>query len=108
MIHRMNDQITLTRQETIKGERNRVTTTELPPRTVYGCIRDVQSTWNQNNTDPAEWEYKASLAFPLQEDVRKDDTVDLPGHGVFVVVDVKTGHRFLTVTAVQWKRGAEE
>ncbi|MED4749945.1 hypothetical protein [Brevibacillus choshinensis] len=84
-----------------------VTTNELPPRTVYGCVRDIQSNSNQNNTDPAEWEYKASLAFSLRDDIKKDDTLDLPGHGVFVVSDVKPGRQFFAVTAMQWKRGAE-
>jgi hypothetical protein len=107
MIHRMTEAITLQRTETVMGERNRVTATELPPRTVFGCIRDVQSAWNRQGTDPVEWEFKASLAFPVTEDVKVNDRLTLGSHGVFVVVDIKRGRQFLAVTAVQWKRGSE-
>ncbi|WP_255433633.1 hypothetical protein [Brevibacillus sp. LEMMJ03] len=54
------------------------------------------------------WEYKASLGFRLGEDVRKDDVLEIPGRGEFVVVDVIRGRRFLSVVAIQEKRGAEQ
>ncbi|ATF11619.1 hypothetical protein A616_06360 [Brevibacillus brevis X23] len=108
MNHRMNDQMVLKRTGTVQGERNIVSTTELPPQTVVGCVRAVESSWQRPaNTDPVEWDYKASLAFLLGQDVRKDDRLDLPNLGEFVVVDARPGRRFLAVTAIQQKRGAE-
>ncbi|WP_260507524.1 hypothetical protein [Brevibacillus agri] len=53
------------------------------------------------------WEYKATLGFLLTEDVRKDDVLELPGRGDFVVVAVTPGRRLLSVIAIQEKRGAE-
>ncbi|WP_436713795.1 hypothetical protein [Brevibacillus formosus] len=104
----MNDQIVLKRMETGLGERNRVTSIELPPSTVMGCVRAVESSWQRPaNTDPVEWDYKASLGFLLGEDVRKDDRLEIPNHGEFVVVDARPGRRLLAVTAIQQKRGAE-
>lgn len=108
MNHRINDQIVLKRTETGQNERNRVTTVELPPRTLNGCIRAVESSWQRPaDASPVTWEYKASLGFLLGEDVRKDDVLELPGRGGFVVVDVVPGRRFLSVVALQEKRGAE-
>lgn len=108
MNHRMNDLIVLKRTETGLDERNRVTATELPPRTIPGCIRAVESSWQRPaNADPVEWEYKATLGFLLTEDVRKDDVLELPGRGDFVVVSVTPGRRLLSVIALQEKRGAE-
>ncbi|MCM3144367.1 hypothetical protein [Brevibacillus sp. MER 51] len=108
MNHRMNDQIVLKRTETVQGERNIFSTTELPPHAVLGCVRAVESAWQRpTNTDPVEWDYKATLGFLLGQDVRKDDRLDLPNLGEFVVVDVRPGRRFLAVTAIQQKRGAE-
>ncbi|EMT54240.1 hypothetical protein I532_01500 [Brevibacillus borstelensis AK1] len=108
MNHRMNDQIVLKRTETELGDRNRVQTSELPPQILWGCIRAVESSWQRPvNADPVEWEFKASLGFLLNEDVRKDDVLELPGRGDFVVVDVVPGRRFLAVVALQEKRGAE-
>ncbi|MFI8714441.1 hypothetical protein [Brevibacillus brevis] len=108
MNHRMNDQIVLRRTVTVRGERNRVTTAELPSRTIMGCIRAVESSWQRPaNTDPVEWDYKATLGFLLGEDVRKNDRVEITDHGEFVVVDVRRGRRLLAVTAIQQKRGAE-
>lgn len=108
MNHRMNDQIVLKRTETGLDVRNLVKTTELPPRTVMGCIRAVESSWQRPlNADPVTWEYKASLGFRLGESVQKDDLLELPGRGDFVVVDVIPGRRFLSVVATQEKRGAE-
>lgn len=108
MNHRMNDQIVLKRTETVQGERNIVSADELPPSTVMGCVRVVESSWSRPaNTDPAEWDYKATLGFLLGQDVRKDDRLYLPNLGEFVVVDVRPGRRFLAVTAIQQKRGAE-
>ncbi|WP_103110795.1 hypothetical protein [Brevibacillus reuszeri] len=108
MNHRMNDLIVLKRTETGQDERNRVTTTELPPRQVTGCIRAVESSWQRPaNADPVTWEYKATLGFLLTEDVKKDDVIELPGHGDFVVVTVTSGRRLLSVVALQEKRGAE-
>lgn len=108
MNHRMNDQIVLKRTETGQGERNRVSTTELPPRQVLGCIRAVESSWQRPaNADPVTWDYKATLGFLLVEDVRKDDVLELPGRGDFVVVSVTPGRRLLSVIALQEKRGAE-
>ncbi|KMZ42514.1 MULTISPECIES: hypothetical protein [Bacillales] len=108
MNHRMNDQIVLKRTGTVLGERNIVSTTELPPRTVMGCVRAVESSWQRpTNADPVEWDYKATLSFLLGQDVRKDDRLELPNLGEFVVVDARPGRRFLAVTAIQKKRGAE-
>ncbi|GED55452.1 hypothetical protein NDK47_17715 [Brevibacillus ruminantium] len=108
MNHRMNDLIVLKRTETGRDERNRVTSVELPPRSIMGCIRAVESSWQRPaNADPVEWEYKATLGFLLGEDVRKDDVLELSGRGDFVVVDVVPGRRFLAVVALQEKRGAE-
>ncbi|WP_188066602.1 hypothetical protein [Brevibacillus brevis] len=108
MNHRMNDLIILKRIVTVRGERNRVTTAELPSRTVMGCIRAIESSWQRPvNTDPVEWDYKANLGFLLSEDVRKNDRLELSDHGEFVVVDVWRGRRLLAVTAIQQKRGAE-
>ncbi|MCM3560594.1 hypothetical protein M4D57_18675 [Brevibacillus borstelensis] len=108
MNHRMNDQIIVRRTETARDARNRVITVELPSRTVMGCIRAVESSWQRPaNADPVTWEYKASLGFFLGEDVRKDDVLEILGRGEFVVVDVTPGRRFLSVVAIQEKRGAE-
>ena len=108
MNHRMNDQIVQKRTETVQDERNRVTPVELPPRTIAGCIRAVESSWQRPaNADPVKWEYKAGLGFLLSEDVRKNDVLELAGRGDFVVVDVVPGRRFLSVIALQEKRGAE-
>lgn len=109
MIHRMNDQIVVKRTGTALDERNRVVPVELPSRTVMGCIRAVESSWQRPaSADPVTWEYKASLGFRLGEDVRKDDILEIPGRGEFVVVDVTLGRRFLSVVAIQEKRGAEQ
>ncbi|QDS32523.1 hypothetical protein [Brevibacillus brevis] len=108
MNHRMNDQIVLKRTGTVKGERNIVSTTELPLHTVMGCLRAVESSWQRPaNADPVEWDYKATIGFLLGQDVRKDDRLEIPIHGEFVVVDVRPGRRLLAVTAIQQKRGAE-
>lgn len=108
MNHRMNDLIVLRRAEIGRGDRNLLTVIELPPRQVTGCIRAVESSWQRPaSTDPVEWEYKATLGFLLAEDVRKDDVLELPGRGDFVVVAVSPGRRLLSVIAVQEKRGAE-
>jgi len=104
----MNDQIIVKRTETAQDGRNRMGLVELPPRTVEGCIRAVESSWQRpSNADPVTWEYKASIGFSLGEDVRKDDVLEIPGRGDFVVVDVTPGRRFLSVVAIQEKRGAE-
>jgi len=108
MIHRMTEQITLQRTETITDNRNRVTSTDAPPRIICCCVRDVQSSWNRQGTDPVEWEFKASLGCPITEDVRIGDRLTLGTRGVFVVVDVKPGRQFLAVTAIQGKRGSEQ
>ncbi|QRG68595.1 hypothetical protein [Brevibacillus choshinensis] len=108
MNHRMNDLIVLKRTETGQDGRNRINPVELPPRTVRGCIRGVESAWQRPaNADPVTWEYKATLGFLLREDVRKDDVLEMPGHGEFVVVNVTPGRRLLSVIALQEKRGAE-
>ncbi len=107
MIHRMNDSITLKRSEMTRDERNRVKSIDLPTRTLIGCVRDVQSAWERIDNDPVEWEYKASLSFRLHDDVRKDDVLSLNGWGDFFVVEVKPGRRFLSVIAIQEKRGDE-
>lgn len=108
MNHRMNDLIVLKRTETGLDRRNRVTSVELPPRSVMGCVRAVESSWQRPaNADPVTWEYKATLGFLLSEDVRKDDVLELPGRGDFVVVSVTPGRRLLSVIAIQEKRGAE-
>ncbi|MBY0052282.1 hypothetical protein H7K32_11425 [Brevibacillus agri] len=108
MNHRMNDQIVLRRTETARDARNRISTIELPSRIVMGCIRAVESSWQRPaNADPVTWEYKATLGFLLTEDVRKDDVLELPGRGDFVVVAVTPGRRLLSVIAIQEKRGAE-
>ncbi|WP_241254514.1 hypothetical protein [Brevibacillus sp. SYP-B805] len=104
----MNDQIVLKRTGTALDERNRVVPVELPSRTVLGCVRAVESSWERPaNADPVTWGYKASIGFRLGEDVRKDDVLEIPGRGDFVVVDVTPGRRFLSVIAIQQKRGAE-
>lgn len=108
MIHRMNDPIILKRTETGRGERNVISTTELPSRIVMGCVRAIESAWQRPvNADPVKWDNKALLGFHLGEDIRKDDRLELPRNGEFVVVDVIPGRRFLAVTAIQEKRGAE-
>jgi hypothetical protein len=108
MNHRMNDQIVLKRTETGQDERNRVTSVELPPRSIMGCIRAVESSWQRPaNADPVTWDYKALLGFRLGEDVRKDDVLELSDNGDFVVVETVPGRRFLSVIAIQEKRGAE-
>ncbi|MED1954913.1 hypothetical protein [Brevibacillus centrosporus] len=108
MNHRMNDLIVLKRTETGQDERNRVTSVELPSRPIACCIRAVESSWQRPaNADPVTWEYKATLGFLLTEDVRKDDVLELPGRGDFVVVSVTPGRRLLSVIALQEKRGAE-
>jgi hypothetical protein len=109
MIHRLNDQIVVKRTGTVLDERNRVVPVELPSRTILGCIRAVESSWQRPaSADPVTWEYKASLGFRLGEDVQKDDILVIPGRGEFVVVDVAPGRRFLSVIAIQEKRGAEQ
>lgn len=108
MMHRMNVVMTLTRKETFRDERNRVSSIDAPPRDVRGCIRDVESSWERKDTDPVEWDYKASLAFPLTEDVRVDDRLTLPEYGEFFVIEAKKARRFLAVIAIQHKRGAEQ
>jgi hypothetical protein len=109
MIHRLNEQIVVKRMRTVLDERNRVVPVELPSRTVMGCIRAVESSWQRPaDADPVTWEYKATLGFRLREDVRKDDILEIPGRGEFVVVDVIRGRRFLSVVAIQEKRGAEQ
>lgn len=108
MNHRMNDQIMLKRTETGQDERNRVTSVELPSRPIACCIRAVESSWQRPaNADPVEWEYKATLGFLLTDDVRKDDVLELPERGDFVVVATTPGRRLLSVIAIQEKRGAE-
>lgn len=108
MNHRMNDRIVLKRTETGQDGRNRISSVELPPRNVMGCIRSLESAWQRPaNADPVTWEYKATLGFLLREDVRKDDVLELQGRGEFVVVNVTAGRRLLAVIALQEKRGAE-
>ncbi|MED4581873.1 hypothetical protein P9578_03670 [Brevibacillus choshinensis] len=108
MNHRMNDSMILKRTETGQDERNRISSVELPPRAVTGCIRGVESAWQRPaNADPVTWEYKTTLGFLPMDDVRKDDVLELPGHGEFVVVNVTPGRRLLSVIALQEKRGAE-
>ncbi|MED2007009.1 hypothetical protein P4V39_02600 [Brevibacillus borstelensis] len=108
MNHRMNDLIVLKRTETGLDERKRIVSEGLSSRNVIGCIRAVESSWQRPaNAEPVTWEYKATLGFLLSEDVRKDDILELPGRGDFVVADVVPGRRFLAVVAVQEKRGAE-
>lgn len=108
MRHRMNDLISLTRKETARDERNRVTSTNLPLRDVRCCIRDVVSSWERTETNPVEWDYKATLAFSLTEDVRVDDRLTLPEHGEFFVVEAKKARGYLSAIAIQHKRGAEK
>ncbi|MBA4535450.1 hypothetical protein [Brevibacillus halotolerans] len=107
MIHRMNDPVVLRRTGAMLGERNIIKATNNKSRTLKACIRGVVSSWHQKETDPVEWEYKATLAFRLDEDIQMNDTLEIPMYGEFVVVDMTPGKRFLSVIAIKEKRGVE-
>lgn len=101
------DRIAIKRQERAKGERNQVVLTEVPVREVQACIIDFQMNHTRSESDAIEWEYKGTLHFQLGEDIIKGDTITLPGHGDFFVAETDPGKHFLSVTALQERRGAE-
>lgn len=101
------DQVSIKRQKRVTGERKQVTLEVLPVRDVQACIIEILEKHTRSESDPIEWEFKASLNVLLGEDITNGDLIVIPGKGDFFVVETKSGKHFLLVTALQEKRGAE-
>lgn len=106
-LHEMNDTVSVVRSEKVKNDRNVITSVPIPPRDVSCCIIEIQHGHNQNANDPVKWEKKAIIDFELDSNVREGDTISLPNLGDFFVVQARPAKHFLSVVAVQEKRGAE-
>ncbi|MCR8998024.1 head-tail adaptor protein, partial [Brevibacillus laterosporus] len=105
--HEMSDRVTINRKKRINGERNLVLTEIIPIKEVSCCIIDVESGHSTAENDAIKWSKKAIIDFYLGEDVRAGDTISLGMNGEFFVVESKQTKHFLSVVALQEKRGAE-
>ncbi len=99
------DEITVKRQQKVRGPRNEAILRSLPVRQINACVMDVQDAYS--HSDPVLWTRKASIYVDLGEDVKQGDTIEVNGRGEFFVTEVKHTKNFLLITAQQEQRGAE-
>ncbi|AYB39686.1 phage head closure protein [Brevibacillus laterosporus] len=105
--HEMGDKVAVIRMKKNKGDRNLVMATAMPPREVSCCIIDIERGYKESDKEAVQWSKKAIIDFYLGEDVREGDTISLGMNGEFFVVESKQTKHFLSVVALQEKRGAE-